>query len=683
MGRFEPLRTVVEAINSHLNREYAEEMVGFAIEEMKLADDGSYLAVLVRDDYDSRFLHAFSTDGKPLKGWESGVPIPCQSEVFVFPGREYIGVFSKCGKGEVTLYPLSGSSVEKVVFTESPLYVSLTPRDRVVVFGDMRLNFTPSPGVEVIFIPKLPGGYAFFHSIYDTEDEVYLLHTFRDPVTRKAVLRVGKLPIPLFPYYSPQEFWDGMDVIVKHTSPPAIKGTIGDVWKDDSVYALLGTKMGSELHVLSEGAFTVPLPGELVFARYTERGLFLLLGQYRGYLYGGIVPYDKLDSLQSLEDLEDRTVFGRYNPESLDPKFSGVSRDGRIVYVGRTSGKVSPSGSFYYYLLRDTAYLYVLSVGESSSEEELEEGYIDVLETFKNLIFYGPPGTGKTLLARELAEKADRFEVVTFHQSYSYEDFMEGFRPFEENGALVYRVTDGIFKRLAIEAIYRGLTGGVAPYPEMKDTVLGFLRGDVEATFKPRGRYYLIIDEINRGNLGRILGEAITLLDPDKRLGEPSETVITLPYSGEPFSLPPNLYIIGTMNSTDRSIAFLDMALRRRFAFVEVLPRPELLSVDVGGVNLQYLLARINEAIEEERGKDYTIGHGYFMEIPRARDRVRALKMVFYYKVLPLLQEYFYGNWDALRRALPGFNFIDERGRIIEMDDEEFLDTLRRLVSEK
>lgn len=164
------------------------------------------------------------------------------------------------------------------------------------------------------------------------------------------------------------------------------------------------------------------------------------------------------------------------------------------------------------------------------------------------------------------------------------------------------------------------------------------------------------------------------------------ETKITLPYSREPFALPPNLYIIGTMNSTDRSIAFLDMALRRRFAFLEILPRPEELGdIEVGGVNLQHLLSTLNRVIEEERGKDYTIGHGYFREVIKAKpeERAKALKDVFYYKILPLLQEYFYGNWEAIRRSLPGFGFIDEKGRIIEMDDDEFIEALRKLVTEK
>jgi 5-methylcytosine-specific restriction protein B len=696
MGRFEPVENAIASINSYLSNEYEEEHVDFAIEELRLADSGEYVTVLVRDDYDSRFLHVFDVNGQPYPNWESGVPIPCQSDVVVFPGKEYVAVFAKCGGGEVTLYPLKGPRERalKITFSKPPIYVTLTPMDRIVIFGDIHIDFTAPAEVEVIFIPRLVGGYAFFHGIYDTEDEMYILHTFKDPGKKKAVLRIGKLPYPLYPYYSPLEFWDGMEVVSSFSSLPTGKGTIGDILLMKGVpHALLGTKMGKEIYVMiGKSSKVLPLPGELVFACYTSRGLFLVIGQFRGYIYGGFVGFDELDSKKSLslEDLEGRTVFGRYNPETLDPKFSGISRSGKVLYLGRTAGKVSAGGDFYHYLRRETPYLYGFTATEASEQEEETEtdSIVDVLETFGGVILYGPPGTGKTKLAIDLAKRAERFEIVTFHQSYSYEDFIEGFRPVERAGNLVYAVEDGILKRLAVEAIYHALTGRRGEdYEKMKEKVIDFLRKRREngrGEFKPRGRYYLIIDEINRGNISRILGEAITLLDADKRLGSEMETIITLPYSGEPFALPPNLYIIGTMNSTDRSIAFLDMALRRRFAFVEVLPRPELLgTVDVGGVNLQHLLSRINEAIEEERGKDYAIGHGYFREVLSSEDKVRALKRVFYYKVLPLLQEYFYGNWDTLRRALPGFSFIDEKGRIIEMDDSEFLETLRRLVSEK
>ncbi|BAD84984.1 putative 5-methylcytosine restriction system, GTPase subunit [Thermococcus kodakarensis KOD1] len=700
MGRFEISENALEKIAESLREEYEGSNVDYVIEDMRISENGEYLSVLIRDDYDSRFLHIFDTKGNPLLGWKSGVGIPCQEDVVVFPGVENVAVFMKCGTGEIALYPFQDENPKehalRVTFSRLPIYVSLTNMERVVIFGDMRLDFSAPADLETVFIPRLQGGYAFFHAIHDTDDEIYILHTFKEPGMKNPTLRIGRINYPPHPYYSPIEFWDGVETISAHSPAPPTKGAIGDiVLRDNEPIAVLGTKLGKELYILtSKKARIIPLPGELVFTKFTEKGLFLLIGQFRGYLYGGFVTYEDLLQKGSLklDDIVDRTVFGRYNPEAFDPKFSGISRSGDVLVLGKSSGKVSASGRFYYYVRPDSNYLYSYVSTQAAPGEgditydqftQLEE----VLRRFGGVILYGPPGTGKTKLALDLSRDADKVEVVTFHQSYSYEDFVEGFRPVEKEGKLLYVVEDGILKRLAVEAIFRGLhpDEGEADYKKKKEAVLEYLQTG-KGEFKPRGKFYLIIDEINRGNISRILGEVITLLDPDKRLGMEYETKITLPYSREPFALPPNLYIIGTMNSTDRSIAFLDMALRRRFAFLEILPRPEELGdIEVGGVNLQHLLSTLNRVIEEERGKDYTIGHGYFREVIKAKpeERAKALKDVFYYKILPLLQEYFYGNWEAIRRSLPGFGFIDEKGRIIEMDDDEFIEALRKLVTEK
>lgn len=214
------------------------------------------------------------------------------------------------------------------------------------------------------------------------------------------------------------------------------------------------------------------------------------------------------------------------------------------------------------------------------------------------------------------------FEFITFHQSMSYEDFIEGIKPAineDESGrGLSYEVKPGIFKQICDRA-----------------------RLDQSASFA------LFIDEINRGNLAGIFGELISLIEEDKRDGAPRELRAILPYSRESFAVPRNLYIVGTMNSADRSVEALDSALRRRFSFVEMQPRPELLPV-VDGVDLSKLLETVNGRLAALRDRDHRIGHSYLME-PRS---LESLRSAFADRIIPLLQEYFYGDWSRIAMIL-------------------------------
>jgi 5-methylcytosine-specific restriction protein B len=212
---------------------------------------------------------------------------------------------------------------------------------------------------------------------------------------------------------------------------------------------------------------------------------------------------------------------------------------------------------------------------------------------------------------------------------------VEGLKPLppqDDDAQIRYGVVPGVFRRVCARA---------------------------EASWRSQGddapKYLLVVDEINRANIAKVLGELITLIEDDKRLGQANEITVTLPYSGQRFGVPPNLYVLGTMNTADRSIALLDLALRRRFTFMELTPNPSLLS-PVAGVDLSRLLAGLNERVAALLDRDHRIGHSYFLGLDRDAG-VSDLRFVWYHRVVPLLQEYFYNDGERLR-AVMGDDFV-------------------------
>jgi|GEM_PF-772865 len=433
---------------------------------------------------------------------------------------------------------------------------------------------------------------------------------------------------------------------------------------------------------------------------------------------------------------------------------------------------------------------------------------VELLKKKKQIILYGPAGTGKTYSVKnivkefcnedyETLKEEERVKFLTFHQSFSYEEFIEGIHAeTTDDGKVFYDTKSGIFKKLCENAeenwrnsskesvinyqkiledfrkevdnkisenecfvlkknveikeissnvngdftsfilggsvksdqrltkniilrdLPKMLSGEIISADDIKPAfesksnrhgnaiyyfaLLGKIKDFYEKNkdkYKPEKEnlknYFLIIDEINRGNISKIFGELITLLEKDKRLGNENEIIVELPYSNESFGIPPNIYIIGTMNTSDKSIAQLDLALRRRFGFIEMLPEAELLKdINIDGINLQTLLEKLNKRIEFLLDKDHTIGHSYFMQVEKMED----LQFVFYNEIIPLLEEYFYSDYEKLRLVL-GSEFveeiklekklfenneeIDENDVIFRIKKENFKEAIENLVNEK
>jgi 5-methylcytosine-specific restriction endonuclease McrBC GTP-binding regulatory subunit McrB len=365
-----------------------------------------------------------------------------------------------------------------------------------------------------------------------------------------------------------------------------------------------------------------------------------------------------------------------------------------------------------------------------------------------NQILFGPPGTGKTYAtitkaldivgypttgkdrvtlkaAFDALQASGQIAFTTFHQSMSYEDFVEGIKPVTQGDNVVYEVQNGIFKQLSERAAERKISNfeivfaklveeineinndlfrlrtktdkifglsintngnlklhtgreltyqgvltkehifkrakgetGIVGWESYTNAVVQYLNDKYALSIHDlteTKNYVLIIDEINRGNVSQIFGELITLIEPSKRAGETEALIVTLPYSKTAFSVPNNLYLLGTMNTADRSVEALDTALRRRFSFEECVPQPNLITNIIGGIEVKTILSSINERLEMLLSRSHQIGHTYFLNVTTFDD----LKTVFYSQIIPLLQEYFFGD-DAKIGLVLGKGFVRE-----------------------
>lgn len=293
-----------------------------------------------------------------------------------------------------------------------------------------------------------------------------------------------------------------------------------------------------------------------------------------------------------------------------------------------------------------------------------------------NTILYGPPGTGKTYnsikyavdtidrkfnrdSAKTYTDYVNKFNELkavgqiaftTFHQSYGYEEFIEGIKPvlgdISEKNELSYKISDGMFKEFCNKA-----------------------------ASDRSNKYVFIIDEINRGNISKIFGELITLIEDSKRAGEDEAMSVTLPYSQEYFSVPENVYILGTMNTADRSIALMDTALRRRFEFIEMMPKEKLLTdIVIDNVNVKKMLETMNRRIEALYDREHTLGHAFFMPLKNEKKAtINQLASIFKNKIIPLLQEYFYEDYEKIMLVLGINPQNDDDSKFISVKSNENL----------
>lgn len=269
--------------------------------------------------------------------------------------------------------------------------------------------------------------------------------------------------------------------------------------------------------------------------------------------------------------------------------------------------------------------------------------------------------------------------LATFHQSYSYEDFIEGIKPVmaddtagDDIAELRYEIQPGVFMNACNHACQQ------AGFVDLT-AAINADKQERREQFENAQPFYIVIDEINRGNIANIFGELITLIEPDKRLGSENEVILELPYSKARFGVPRNLYLIGTMNTADRSVEALDAALRRRFSFHGIYPDASVIEQpDSLGIDLRELLVAINARLEQVLDRDHTIGHSYFMGIKDSEEPLDALVETFRRRVVPQLQEYFY-NTPARLRSILGDGFVQRQSSHYKLlgEDDEPVDSWR------
>ena len=411
---------------------------------------------------------------------------------------------------------------------------------------------------------------------------------------------------------------------------------------------------------------TEPASGEIVLVRTgLRRGRAIGIVQKNDYAEKGINENSRIHVLWINREEEQLSRDTRQNAfEKIEPGWNTYAAFRETDAYRRSFDLIeSLSGN--------------LTANERQSQPDEQQPGTEITDNRHplNQILYGPPGTSKTwhtvnhalaiidnepvdpleMESKEEREKktaqfnkmkADgRIEMVTFHQNYNYEDFIEGIKPVlredaDDDGNLDYLMSQGVFRRIA-----------------------------ESARIDSKRKYVLIIDEINRGNIAKIFGELITLIEDSKRTGGNDPATVTLPYSKEEFGVPDNLYIIGTMNTADRSIALLDTALRRRFHFVEMMPDPKLVPEDIQGVNCQKLLEAMNNRIRFLLDREHQIGHTYLMNVKS----IDSLASTFKNKIVPLLQEYFYDNWEKIELVLKCNGFVKKREIPEELQAEDQL----------